>query len=189
MINKIDDNTHTTTTTIEDASRGTAATLSFRLNCWDWLWCHQQIVSVKIGHHWCRQTGFVCLASSECPTTVKWISMSARLTEWSAEWLTQLLLTNGDASGRDNYVRNDWPEQLLKRMKAITCAVHLFLLNHVFGIFLLRHMRPTTISFELVLLNYFFCDTCDLQLFLFNYFFSRARTRTIRTCFRISIWM
>ena len=41
-------------------------------------------------HHCCRQTGFVCLANNQCPTTVKWMSMSLQLIEWSAQWLTQL---------------------------------------------------------------------------------------------------
>ena len=104
----------TSITTIEDASRGTAATLSFRLNFWDWLWCHQQIVSVKIGHHWSSHAGVVCLASSEWPTPVGWISMSARLTEWSAEWLTQLMfewLTSTSAA--------DWNCQAWKSLMQI----------------------------------------------------------------------
>ena len=61
-----------------------------RMNFWDWLWCQQQIVSIKNRNHWCTQPRFVCLTSSECPTTVKWMSMSAQLIEWSAQWFTQL---------------------------------------------------------------------------------------------------
>ena len=45
--------------------------------------CQQLNENVKIGHHCCRQTGFVCLANNQCSTTVKWISMSA---DWPKCW-------------------------------------------------------------------------------------------------------
>ena len=82
--------------------------------------CQQQNENVKIGHHCCRQPGFVCLANNECPTTVKWISMSARFIEWSAEWLTQMLMEWLTSMSAADWKCQDWKSLMQTRRIALS---------------------------------------------------------------------
>ena len=71
-------------------------------------------------NHCCRQTRFVCLTSSECPTNVKWIWMSARLIEWSSEWLTQLLIEWLTSTSAADWKCQGWKSLMQTRRIALS---------------------------------------------------------------------